>query len=79
MAVHAESSIQLNTIPAYTSLLGGHFVYRSNGTRPTPASANVINGLDNFDSSDPSTWGYNTHIGANGIKLRYNEIDFIDH
>lgn len=75
MAVHAESSIQLNTIPAYTSLLGGHFVYRSNGTQTTPASANVINGLSNFNTSSPSTWGYNTHIGANGIKLRYNEID----
>ena len=76
MAVHAESSIQLNTIPAYTSLLGGHFYYKStNATleHPTPPSANIIQ--DNRTLSNPSTWGYNTHIAANGIKLRYNEID----
>lgn len=75
MAVHAESSIQLNTIPAYTSLLGGHFYYKStNATleHPTPQSANVIEIATT--PSNPSTWGYNTHIGANGIKLRYNEI-----
>lgn len=75
MAIHAESSIQLNTIPAYTSLLGGHFVYRANGTQTTPASANVINGDDNFNMSNPQTWGYNTHIGASGIKLRFRETD----
>ena len=71
MAVHAESSIQLNTIPAYTSLLGGHFIYKIDTTPGTltPSSANIIqNSNDN-----PSQWGYNTHIGANGIKLRYNE------
>ena len=76
MAVHAESSIQLNTIPAHTSLLGGHFIYKSTaGTQehPTPPSANVIEIATT--PSNPSTWGYNTHIGANGIKLRYNEID----
>ena len=73
MAVHAESSIQLNTIPAYTSLLGGHFVYRANGTQSTPASANVVESSINL--SNPAQWGYNTHIGASGIKLRYNEID----
>ena len=45
MAVHAESNIQLNTIPAQTSLLGGHFVYFQGNTGSggnTPASANVI-------------------------------------
>ena len=74
MAVHAESNIQLNTIPAQTSLLGGHFVYfqgniGSGGN--TPASANVI--ADSRYLSIPAQWGYNTHIGANGIKLRHNE------
>lgn len=73
MAVHAESSIQLNTIPIYTSLLGGHFIYRANGTTDTPASANIIQIAST--PSNPSTWGFNTHIGSNGIKLRYNEID----
>lgn len=73
MAVHAQSNIQLNTIPAYTSLLGGHFVYRAHGTPGTPASANVVESSINL--SNPAQWGYNTHIGANGIKLRYNEID----
>lgn len=76
MAIHAESNIQLNTIPAYTSLLGGHFYYKSTaGTQehPTPPSANVIQNASN--PSNPATWGYNTHIGANGIKLRYNETD----
>ena len=71
MAVHAESSIQLNTIPAYTSLLGGHFVYKST-TSPsglTVPSANIIENLND----NPIQWGYNTHIGSNGIKLRYNE------
>lgn len=73
MAVYAESSIQLNTIPIYTSLLGGHFIYRANGTTDTPASANIIQIAST--PSNPSTWGFNTHIGANGIKLRYNEND----
>lgn len=76
MAVHAESSIQLNTIPAYTSLLGGHFYYKSTEAtqeHPTPPSANIIEIAST--PSNPSTWKYNTHIGANGIKLRYNEID----
>lgn len=73
MAVHAQSNIQLNTIPAYTSLLGGHFVYRAHGTPGTPASANVVESSINL--SNPAQWGYNTHIGANGIKLRYNEND----
>lgn len=74
MAVHAESNIQLNTIPAQTSLLGGHFVYFQGNTGSggnTPASANVI--ADSRYLSIPAQWGYNTHIGANGIKLRYNE------
>lgn len=74
MAVHAESNIQLNTIPAQTSLLGGHFVYFQGNTGSggnTPASANVI--ADSRYLSIPAQWGYNTHIGANGIKLRHNE------
>ena len=78
MAVHAESSIQLSTIPAYTSLLGGHFIYNANWeTAGTPHSANIVqtitkNGID--VSHSPQDWEFNTHIGANGIHLRYNEI-----
>lgn len=74
MTIHAESKIQLNTIPVNTSLLGGHFVYFQGNTSSggnTPASANVI--ADSRYLSIPAQWGYNTHIGANGIKLRYNE------
>lgn len=74
MAVHAESSIQLNTIPANTSLLGGHFLYKSSntvkqGVITTTTGAGVIQNLD----SDPANWGYNTWIGSNSIQLRYGE------
>lgn len=72
MAVHAQTNYILTTKPAKTSLLGGHFIYRVDTTQGTltPSSANIIqNAADN-----PQQWGYNTHIGANGIKLRYNEI-----
>lgn len=61
-----------------TALLGGHFIYNSEWqTSNTPHSANVVqtvtsNGIDVSD--DPTKWEYNTHIGANGIRLRYNEI-----
>lgn len=75
MAVHAESSIQLNTIPGYTSLFGGHFVYRSNdtikqGITTTTAGAGIIQNLN----SDPAQWGYNTWIGSNNIQLRRGEV-----
>lgn len=61
-----------------TALLGGHYIYNSEWqTSNTPHSANVVqtvtsNGIDVSD--DPTKWEYNTHIGANGIRLRYNEI-----
>lgn len=42
-----------------TDLLGGHFIYNSDG-------AGVIQNI----GSGPSEWGYNTWIGANGIQLR---------
>ena len=73
MAVHAETNCVLNTIPAYTSLLGGHFVYKSNASSSglTLPSANIIQNLHD----NPVNWGYNTNIGANGINLRYNEIN----
>jgi hypothetical protein len=60
-----------------TALLGGHFIYNSTWqTSNTPHSANIVqtvvdNGIDVSD--DPTKWEYNTHIGANGIRLRYNE------
>lgn len=66
MAIHAQKDITLNTIPAYTSLLGGHFVYYQGDSSGTVASANVVQN----PTSSPSNWGYNTHIGANGIQLR---------
>jgi hypothetical protein len=72
MAVHAQTNYILTTKPAKTSLLGGHFIYRVDTTQGTltPSSANITeNAVDN-----PQQWGYNTHIGANGIKLRHNEI-----
>lgn len=81
MAVHAESSIQLNTIPAYTSLLGGHFIYKSTTSisGKTPPSANIVQTIkdnnNNDVTDDPTKWRYNTHICADGIKLRFNEID----
>ena len=73
MAIHAESKIQLNTIPVNTSLLGGHFLYKSSESQTglTKPSANVIQYAGT--PSDPARWGYNTNIGANGIKLRHNE------
>lgn len=66
MAIHAQKDVTLNTIPAYTSLLGGHFVYYQGDSSGTVASANVVQN----PSSAPSEWGYNTHIGSNGIQLR---------
>lgn len=70
--VHAESKIQLNTIPANASLLGGHFLYKSSASGLTQPSANIIENA--ITPTIPSTWGYNTNIGANGIKLRHNEM-----
>lgn len=64
--VHGQASIKLNTIPANTSLLGGHFVYYQGDQQGTVASANVVENVD----SNPANWGYNTHIGANGLQLR---------
>ena len=61
-----------------TALLGGHFIYNTTwSTSKTPHSANVVQniGTDGIYEQTPSRWEYNTHIGANGIKLRYNEID----
>lgn len=62
MATHAQNSITLNTIPAYTSLLGGHFRFGEG------RGANVVQ----FNTESPQEWGYNTHVEANGIQLRYN-------
>ena len=67
--VHAQTGIKLATKPAKTSLLGGHFIYKANGTGETPSSANVVEWVDN----DPTLWRHNVHIGSNGIKLRYGE------
>lgn len=69
-----------------TALLGGHFIYKSTTsvTGLTPPSANVVENIEATisgvvtDVTDkPAYWGYNTHIGANGIKLRHNETDLI--
>ena len=60
-----------------TALLGGHFIYTSQTYGTTPPSANVVQVIED-DGDDvtyiPTAWGYNTHIGANGIRLRHNEI-----
>lgn len=66
-----------------TALLGGHFIYNTTWTtEKTPHSANVVQYVEREEqgqtidvSSNPAQWGYNTHIGSNGIKLRYNETD----
>lgn len=42
-----------------TDLLGGHFIYNSDG-------AGVIQNI----GDGPSNWGFNTWIGSNGIQLR---------
>lgn len=73
----ASALSQAGEASAATSLLGGHFIYRANGTQSTPASANVVqtvqkNGID--VTNDPTKWDYNVHIGSNGIRLRNNEI-----
>ena len=78
MTVHAQINCKLTTKPAKTSLLGGHFIYRVDTRQGTltPSSANIVQNVSvhGQDVTDyPSQWGYNTHIGANGIKLRYNE------
>lgn len=63
MAVHAQTTCTLSTIPAKTSLLKGHFLF-------SDGYANVIENVDNSSSN----WKSNVHIGANGIQLRYNNI-----
>ena len=63
MAVHAQTTCTLSTIPAKTSLLKGHFLFKD-------GYANVIENVDNSSSN----WKNNVHIGANGIQLRYNNI-----
>ena len=53
-----------------TDLLGGHFIFTgSSSGQSTPSGAGVIQQI----SDDPAEWGYNTWIGSNGIKLRYDE------
>ena len=76
MAIHAQSNVSLNTIPAHTSLLGGHFIYKSEASSSglTLPSANIIQNLQD----NPTDWGYNVNIGANGIKIRHNEITLSD-
>ena len=69
---------QANAATQATALLGGHFIYNSEWTTTnTPHSANVVqtilkNGID--VTQDPTQWDYNVHIGANGIRLRNNEV-----
>lgn len=73
----SQALTQAQAANSATTLLGGHFIYRANGTESTPASANVVqtvqkNGID--VTNDPTKWDYNVHIGSNGIRLRNNEI-----
>ena len=46
------------------------WVQNSNGTF-------VIQGLENYDSTNESTYGYNVHTDANGIYLRYNNYKYV--
>ena len=73
-----DLSGQIETISQETALLGGHFIYNSDWqTTNTPHSANVVEniGADEAYIRTPSQWHYNVHIGANGIRLRYNELN----
>ena len=51
---------------------GGHFVYRGSGTSSTPAGAGIITTL----SDNPTSWGYNTWISTDGIRLRDGENSY---
>lgn len=73
----ASALSQAQAANSATTLLGGHFIYRANGTESTPASANVVQTVEveGIDvSNNPGLWGYNVHIGSSGIRLRNNEI-----
>ena len=76
----AEALAQASAAQAATALLGGHFIYKSTASTSglTPPSANVVQTItvgSTDVTQDPTQWGHNVHIGSNGIKLRYNEID----
>ena len=75
----AEALAQASAAQITTALLGGHFIYNSDWTTSkTPHSANVVQTIkvgSTDVTQDPTQWGHNVHIGSNGIKLRYNEID----
>lgn len=74
----SQALSQAQAANSATSLLGGHFIYNSSWqTTNTPHSANVVQTIDvnGVDKTQvPGEWGYNVHIGANGIRLRNNEI-----
>ncbi len=76
----AEALAQASAAQNATALLGGHFIYKSTASTSglTPPSANVVQTItvgSTDVTQDPTQWGHNVHIGSNGIKLRYNEID----
>ena len=80
----ASALAQANVAATATALMGGHFIYKTStsSSNLTPPSANVVQTISVTEggttidvTDDPTKWGYNTHIGANGIKLRYNETD----
>ena len=78
---------QVATATEATALLAGHFIYKDSTSESglTPPSANVVQTVviegdpedpesENIDvTDDPAQWGYNVHIGSNGIKLRKDE------
>lgn len=90
----SQALSQAQIVHEETTLLAGHYKYLQTPSQSglTPQSANVIEiaqieqepeeeGEDPIIidvSNDPTQWGYNVHIGSNGIKLRKNELTLSD-
>lgn len=55
-----------------------HFWENLNPTSTYPAGIYMATGKDSvdFETEDSSTYGYNSHFGDNGIRFRYDDVDF---
>ena len=76
--VLTDNSASALTAYESTTLLGGHFFYKSTDlSASTLGGANIVQFIENSSGQDvtdnPGQWGYNVHIGANGIQIRENE------
>ena len=73
----SQSEEALQTAIQVDTLLGGHFMHGNALSQATPASARVIEQIEESGvdvSRNPSKWHHNVTIGSNGIQLRYNEV-----